>query len=65
MQVWFPGAHSDVGGGYPESKLAEAPLSWMAREALACGLNVGSVTIQPARQTNRATGTYRSCLMAT
>jgi len=40
MQVWFPGAHSDVGGGYPEAKLAEAPLHWMSDEARLCGLNV-------------------------
>jgi uncharacterized protein (DUF2235 family) len=40
MQVWFPGAHSDVGGGYPEAKLAEAPLRWMGDEARFCGLNV-------------------------
>jgi uncharacterized protein (DUF2235 family) len=40
MQVWFPGAHSDVGGGYREAKLAEAPLHWMSDEARLCGLNV-------------------------
>lgn len=43
QQVWFPGCHSDVGGGYPESKLAEAPLSWMRDEASACGLHVASI----------------------
>jgi uncharacterized protein (DUF2235 family) len=52
MQVWFPGAHSDVGGGYPaaESIFAEAALAWMAREARACGLNVSSVKPQPGAQ---------------
>jgi uncharacterized protein (DUF2235 family) len=39
-QVWFPGAHSDVGGGYPDGRLAEQPLSWMIREAHACKLKV-------------------------
>lgn len=28
-QVWFPGVHSDVGGGYPEASLALVPLDWM------------------------------------
>lgn len=31
-QVWFPGVHSDVGGGYPdETGLADATLKWMIR----------------------------------
>lgn len=28
-QVWFPGVHSDVGGGYPAHALADATLLWM------------------------------------
>jgi hypothetical protein len=28
-QVWFPGVHSDVGGGYVEHGLADATLLWM------------------------------------
>ncbi|MFM8330250.1 MAG: DUF2235 domain-containing protein [Candidatus Methylumidiphilus sp.] len=34
-QVWFPGAHSDVGGGYSEEEswLSNAALLWMAQEA--------------------------------
>ena len=32
-QVWFAGAHSDVGGGYAEGRLADIPLLWMAGEA--------------------------------
>ena len=50
IQVWFPGAHSDVGGGYPDSKLAEAPLSWMTDEAKACHLDVQDVTQSGARR---------------
>jgi len=34
-QVWFPGAHSDVGGGYRETGLSRVALGWMTREALA------------------------------
>ena len=40
MQVWFPGAHSDVGGGYPEAEsgLSKYALEWMASEAQKAGL---------------------------
>ena len=37
-QVWFPGVHSNVGGGYPDDRLAHGPLYWMMREAEKCGL---------------------------
>ncbi|QBB68976.1 DUF2235 domain-containing protein [Pseudolysobacter antarcticus] len=37
-QVWFAGVHSDVGGGYAQSGLANASLHWMLREANAHGL---------------------------
>jgi uncharacterized protein (DUF2235 family) len=41
QQVWFPGSHCDVGGGYaegPESAQSKYPLAWMLREAQAAGL---------------------------
>ncbi|KAI5366451.1 putative alpha/Beta hydrolase [Septoria linicola] len=28
-QVWFPGAHTNVGGGYPDSGLSDISLAWM------------------------------------
>ena len=37
-QVWFEGAHSDVGGGYPSTGLSDTALLWMAREAHDAGL---------------------------
>ena len=37
-QVWFEGAHSDVGGGYRETGLSDTSLLWMAREAHDAGL---------------------------
>jgi uncharacterized protein (DUF2235 family) len=37
-QVWFPGAHSDVGGGNTSSGLSDVALLWMMGEAAACGL---------------------------
>lgn len=32
-QVWFPGVHSDVGGGYPRYSLALVPLNWIITKA--------------------------------
>ena len=39
-QVWFPGVHCDVGGGYPEpqSGLSAIALKWMVEKAEAAGL---------------------------
>lgn len=37
-QVWFAGVHSDVGGGYPDPRLADITLLWMADRAAAHGL---------------------------
>jgi uncharacterized protein (DUF2235 family) len=40
QEIWFPGVHSDVGGGYPasESGLAISCLRWMLLEAKTAGL---------------------------
>jgi hypothetical protein len=42
QQVWFVGAHADVGGGYAESEsaLSDIALRWMAKEAERVGLFV-------------------------
>jgi hypothetical protein len=32
-QVWFPGVHSDVGGGYAETGLSDGALKWMIGES--------------------------------
>lgn len=37
-QVWFPGGHSDVGGGAPSRALSDTVLLWMVGEAIARGL---------------------------
>jgi uncharacterized protein (DUF2235 family) len=37
-QVWFAGAHANVGGGYADDRLAHVPLCWMIDEAGAHGL---------------------------
>ncbi|WP_081949085.1 DUF2235 domain-containing protein [Litchfieldella xinjiangensis] len=39
-QVWFAGAHSDVGGGYPNRGLAEISLQWMLTHAQVHGLRI-------------------------
>lgn len=28
-QVWFPGVHSNIGGGYSDQELANLTLAWM------------------------------------
>jgi len=37
-QVWFPGVHSNVGGGYPRQGMAFVSLDWMMDKAVGCGL---------------------------
>jgi hypothetical protein len=37
-QVWFPGVHANVGGGYPDDGLAYVTLQWMMDEAVRSGL---------------------------
>lgn len=38
-QVWFPGVHSDVGGGYPRHELALVSLDWMISKVEATQTN--------------------------
>ena len=44
-QVWFPGVHSDVGGGYKEDGLSNAALLWMINEAIGCDLEFKQAAI--------------------
>lgn len=37
-QRWFPGAHSDIGGGYQHHELADGAYIWMMTEAQKTGL---------------------------
>ena len=46
-ELWFPGCHADLGGGWPladgeESPLSHGPLVWMVREAQRAGLEFDS-----------------------
>lgn len=36
---WFPGVHSNVGGGYENTGLSDCALEWMAEKAKHRGLN--------------------------
>ena len=38
VQLWFPGVHCDVGGGYIETALSDCALQWMMEAAEGCGL---------------------------
>ena len=37
-QVWFPGVHASIGGGYPDEGLSDISLQWMTEKAKATGL---------------------------
>lgn len=39
-QVWFPGVHSDIGGGYPRASLSDITLGWMLEKARSAGLRM-------------------------
>ncbi|KAG9081037.1 hypothetical protein FRC06_005888 [Ceratobasidium sp. 370] len=39
-EVWFPGVHSDVGGGHEDHFIADISLCWMAGEAAVSGLTL-------------------------
>lgn len=45
-QMWFPGVHADVGGGYPESGLSNTPLVWMIDRAYGHGLNFRAAEVR-------------------
>lgn len=42
-QVWFAGAHCDVGGGYAETGLSDIALQWMIDKAAGHGVLFGEV----------------------
>lgn len=45
-QVWFSGVHSDVGGGYASTGLADIALRWMIDRALGHGLQFKAKTVK-------------------
>ena len=52
VQLWFAGAHCDVGGGYArsEARLSQEPLLWMLQEASACQLRLRPGLLDAAGQ---------------
>ncbi len=38
-QVWFPGAHSNVGGGYDDQEIANITLAWMMDQLASIGVS--------------------------
>jgi uncharacterized protein (DUF2235 family) len=41
-QVWFPGVHSDVGGGYADRALGDVSMCWMLEQGGRLGLGLSS-----------------------
>ena len=39
-QVWFSGAHTDIGGGFVEAGLSDITLEWMLQKAVSHGLRI-------------------------
>ncbi|KAK2031155.1 hypothetical protein LX32DRAFT_557573 [Colletotrichum zoysiae] len=37
-QVWFPGSHSNVGGGFPDQQIASIAMAWMADQLTSIGV---------------------------
>lgn len=56
-QVWFPGVHSDVGGGYAETDLSDLTLQWMLDKASGAGLALDTAVIAARPLAPKATGT--------
>jgi uncharacterized protein (DUF2235 family) len=48
VQVIFPGAHSDVGGGYPQRGLSDGALEWMLGNLESVGIQVDRAQIVPS-----------------
>lgn len=52
-QTWFAGAHSNVGGGYPDTGLSDIAFVWMARKAQACGLALDEAYVERTQEGTR------------
>lgn len=53
-EIWFPGCHADLGGGWPlspdeETPLSHGPLVWMVREAQRAGLEFDQEKLRALR----------------
>lgn len=61
-QVWFSGAHSDVGGGYPriERDLSNRALDWLRREAENYGLRFNTNELPNLKDSSSITRVHDS-----
>jgi hypothetical protein len=50
QQVWFPGVHANVGGGYPKDGLAYVSLEWIVAKAQLLGLNFLAAHVQEIKK---------------
>ncbi|MBF4997541.1 DUF2235 domain-containing protein [Nocardia sp. BSTN01] len=46
QQVWFEGVHTDIGGGYADSRLSDITLRWMVDQARRAGLSFDDERIE-------------------
>ena len=53
-QLWFPGVHCDIGGGYNECGLSDIALKWMMDEAEAKGLRLRKAMVEQLKPDPRA-----------
>jgi hypothetical protein len=51
-QVWFPGAHTNVGGGYPDQGAANISMAWMMDQLASIGVVFKDKTIDKIFQEN-------------
>jgi uncharacterized protein (DUF2235 family) len=48
LQVWFPGVHSDIGGGYPDKGIGDITWDFMMHQAAAAGLVIDPAQPKPS-----------------
>jgi uncharacterized protein (DUF2235 family) len=60
QQVWFPGVHSNVGGGYPDQGLSDVTLAWMVNNAKKAGLGFEKKYLEDHLKPNVAGTLYNS-----
>lgn len=61
-QVWFPGVHSDIGGGYPQGEwgLSDLTLEWMRDRAIDSGLRISDAVDHAFAPRGDALGTLHN-----
>ena len=60
MQVWFPGVHSDIGGGYHDKGIGDTTWDFMMRQAAAKGLVIDSARPTPELTLNALPAQHES-----